>query len=218
MKKQWEKFRALAWWKQTLAWIAAPFVALFIAAFIAAIVDPPEDDDDGGGEKATATRTATQATTTTTATAEITASIPTTTTETGPTDDDLKAALDDADPSNYGAVSTDLKVKNVERTSLLVTVNAETPEGGLDGASVDDIDGSAAAAFEAVYNDAGWRGATFVVFTGGLVDTRTGEELPDARTGAYRVDAKEGQGINWDNADIIDWSLYRTYASPALKD
>ena len=94
----------------------------------------------------------------------------------------------------------------------------ETPEGGAEGASVNDLDGSAAAAFEAVYVDAGWRGDATVQFTGGLVDTSTGRDLPNARTGLYRLTAKQAQRINWDDAELIDWSIYRVFAHPALKD
>jgi hypothetical protein len=42
---------------------------------------------------------------------------------------------------------------------------------------VADLDGSAGAAFEAVYADADWQGGTTVRFTGGLVDTRMGRDL-----------------------------------------
>ena len=83
---------------------------------------------------------------------------------------------------------------------------------------MDDLDGSAAAAFEAIYT----------MRTGerchGDVHRRTrrlpyGRDLPNAKPGLYRLTAREARQINWDNAaSDIDWSFYRLFAHPALKD
>ena len=87
-------------------------------------------------------------------------------------------------------------------------ITLETPEGRFEGIRVRPRR-SAAAAFEAVYVDAGWRGHATVEFTGGLVDTGTSRDLPNERKGLYRLTAKQAQRINWDDAELIDWSVYR---------
>ena len=83
---------------------------------------------------------------------------------------------------------------------------------------MNDLDGSAAAAFEAVYVDASWQGDATVGFTGGLVGVqapagtcRTSER---AYTGSRR---RAAQRMDWDDAELIDWSIYRVFAHPALK-
>ena len=136
----------------------------------------------------------------------------------GPTDEDIRNALDDADPTEFGAVADSVNVKQIERfgrSSLTITL--ETPEGGFQGASVADLDGSAAAAFKQLYTDTDWQGAATIRFTGGLVDSRTGRDLPNAMTGLYRVKASEARQIDWDNAENVDWSYYRVFTHPALK-
>jgi hypothetical protein len=55
--------------------------------------------------------------------------------------------------------------------------------GGLEGVSVNDLAGSAGAAFEAIYKDAGWRKEATVRFTGGLLESKTGKDLPNEPTG-----------------------------------
>jgi hypothetical protein len=99
----------------------------------------------------------------------------------------------------------------------LATVTLATPEGGLEGVSVADLAGSGGAAFEAIYNDADWDKAATVRFTGGRVDSRTGKDLPNARTGVFRVARGEQAEIEWDNATMVDWESYAVFLSPALK-
>jgi hypothetical protein len=130
--------------------------------------------------------------------------------------DSLQGALEDADPTEFGAVA-DLEVKRIERSPTFLQVTLATPEGGFEGASVDDLDGSAGAAFKAIYGDTDWRKDASVTFTGGLVDTRTGKEAPNEETGIYRLTASEARRIEWDNAVAVDWSQYRVFAHPALK-
>ena len=54
-----------------------------------------------------------------------------------------------------------------------------------------------------------------------LVDTETGKDLPNANTGIYTMSRGEARRIDWSNDDAInytiDWSLYRDFAHPALK-
>ena len=81
------------------------------------------------------------------------------------------------------------------------------------------LDDGAQAIFETIYNDAGWNGGAAIVYQGGLVDSATGQELPDANTGIYTMPAGQATGIDWSNEDAllnIDWSVYRNYCHRAL--
>jgi len=130
----------------------------------------------------------------------------------------LRSALDDAEPAGFGEVS----VRAIEFGRAL-TIYLRTPEGGFDGPSWDDLDDSAAAAFKAVYAEARYPATreTVIVFQGGLVDTRTGKELPDANTGIYTMKGAAARRIDWSDDDVvsynIDWSNYRDFAHPALE-
>ena len=132
-----------------------------------------------------------------------------------------KAAILDAlehakSPTEFLAVASELKVKSVERLPNIVHVTLETPEGGFEGASVADLAGSAGSAFLAIH-DAGWNKTATVTFTGGLVDTATGNELPDEETGIFRLEGREARAINWANAEQVNWKLYGIFLHPALK-
>jgi hypothetical protein len=223
VKRYWTRFRALSWWKQALGWVGASIALPFVIGIIGSIVDSGETDQSSDSEETTEAPTTTQTEATTTETEQEPtepkpAPAPARVSEPEPTQEDLQNALDDVDPTEFGAVSTGLEVKRIERLPLIVHVTLATPEGGFEGPSVADIDGSAAGAFKAIYEDAGWRRDATVTFTGGLVNTRTGQDLPNAETGIYRLTAKEARRIDWDNAIAVDWSLYRVFASPALKD
>ena len=196
--------------KQAPLWVKIVVPAVLAIIVISAIAGGDDKNDSGGGNETTTNSVVLDDAGTKTA--------PTVAAATGPTEDDLRNAIDDADPTNYGAVADGVNVKQIELFPRVVNVVAETPEGGLDGASVDDLDGSAAATFEAIYNDTDWQGGATVKFTGGLVDTKTGRDLPDAETGLYRLTAHEAAQIDWDNASSVDWSFYRLFAHPALKD
>lgn len=130
--------------------------------------------------------------------------------------DVVRSALEDVD----GPVE-DPEVKEVTFGGGSARVIVATPEGGLDGASTTDLDDQAGAVFAAVYNETGWTENAEVVFTGGLVDSKTGQELDDAMTGNYSIKSPEAEQIDWSDQDtvwyVIDWSLYRTFAHPALK-
>ena len=58
------------------------------------------------------------------------------------------------------------------------------------------------------------------MFKGGLVDSSTGQELPDVNAGIYTMPAAQAKRIDWSNEDAllnINWSLYRDFCHPALK-
>jgi hypothetical protein len=97
----------------------------------------------------------------------------------------------------------------------------ETPEGGFEGASCGDLNDGARAIFQKIFNDAAWSGGAAVIFRGGLVSRATGEELPDVNTGIFTIHADQASQIDWSNEDAvqfnIDWSIYRDFCHPALK-
>jgi hypothetical protein len=129
----------------------------------------------------------------------------------------VRQALEDAE----GPVE-DPQVTRVDFGRRELAVTAKTPEGGFEGASTKDIDRLAGAIFAAIYGDAGYRRTGMVVvFKGGLVDAATGKELPDANTGIYTIKRGEARQIDWSDDDTvnftIDWSFYRDFAHPALK-
>ena len=82
--------------------------------------------------------------------------------------------------------------------------------------------GLTGAIFSAIYGDAEWKKTgTVIVYKGGLVDSKTGQELPDANTGIYTIKQGEASQIDWSDQDTIDfsidWSLYRDFVHPALE-
>jgi hypothetical protein len=128
----------------------------------------------------------------------------------------VRAAVRHADASGWVGK---LKVQKIENGSTEMDVYVRTPEGGISGASWDDLDNGAGAIFRAAYK-AGWHKSINVVFRGGLVDSTTGESLPHVNTGIYGMTGTRAERIDWDNSDIrytVDWSNYRKFAHPALK-
>jgi hypothetical protein len=103
----------------------------------------------------------------------------------------------------------------------VVEVTVPTPEGGFEGASTKDLDRQAADVFHAIYGEAGYTRKAIVFFQGGLVSTRTGEDLDDVNTGIYEMEPEDGAAIDWDDEDVwrytIDYATFRTFAHPALK-
>lgn len=98
----------------------------------------------------------------------------------------------------------------------------KTPEGGFQGPSTGDLNREAAAVFQAVYGKSKYPAdsETTVVFKGGLVSRATGKDLPDDNTGIFTLTASDAHEIDWsdDSIDgVIDWTIYRDFASPALK-
>ena len=130
--------------------------------------------------------------------------------------------LDKALNGAKSSVGTPIDIIDVEKASTLL-ITAKTPEGGLEGASAEDLDGAAQAIFTAVYGEADYTRSreTVVVFKGGLVNPQTGKPLRDVNTGIYTMKRGEASEINWQDTDAveynIDWATYRDFAHPALK-
>ena len=132
--------------------------------------------------------------------------------------DRLRDALADTNPAGAGEVD----VQRIEFGKSLV-IHLKTPTGGFSGPSDKDLNNSAAAAFRAVYGKAKYPATkeTVVVFAGGLVSKATGKDLPDARTGIYTLKGSDARKIDWSDDDAItyniDWSIYRDFIHPAIK-
>jgi hypothetical protein len=115
----------------------------------------------------------------------------------------------------------ELKLQKIGADTDALDIYLETPEGGMSGASGDDLDVAAGAAFKAAYGDASYstRKDAAVYFRGGLVDKATGKALPNAETGMYSMTGAQARDIDWDDEtamENIDWSLYRDFVHPAI--
>jgi len=124
------------------------------------------------------------------------------------------------DSVHSGLAVGDSEVRSVKVNGRMLNIVLSTPEGGFQGASTDDTDALASAALAKAYTDADWHGAGYVEFRGGLVDSTTGQDLPNAKTVSYRVARRDAKRINWGDEDAlfnIDWSYYRLFCHPALK-
>jgi hypothetical protein len=113
-----------------------------------------------------------------------------------------------------------LEVQDVSFEGNEAQITVTTPEGGFSGASCGDLNDGAEAVFVKVYDDAGWNGGALVVFKGGLVDTSTGQPVPDVNTGIFTMPAARASQIDWGNEDVllnIDWDNYRDFCHPALQ-
>lgn len=119
-----------------------------------------------------------------------------------------------------GCCAGTLKIRKVSFAGAEAQVVVTTPEGGFQGVSCSDLDDGAQAVFKKIYRDAGWKGGALVVFKGGLVNSATGQDLPDANTGIHTMPAVQARQIDWADDDVlsnINWSLYRDFCHPALK-
>jgi hypothetical protein len=124
------------------------------------------------------------------------------------------------DEVSAGGYAGDLEIKDVSFEGAEAQVTAKTPEGGFSGASCGDLDDGAQAVFQTIYKDGGWKGGAALVYKGGLVNSSTGKELPDANTGIYTMPAAQARQIAWSDDDAllnIDWSIYQDFCHPALK-
>jgi major membrane immunogen (membrane-anchored lipoprotein) len=124
------------------------------------------------------------------------------------------------DTVHAGGYAGDVKIDDVSHYQNFVTVTAETPQGGLEGAKCGDLDTAAGAIFEKVYKDTGWKGNATINFQGGLVNKATGKKLPHEQTGNFSIDPGQAKQIDWSNGDAlanIDWSIYRDFCHPALQ-
>jgi hypothetical protein len=161
--------------------------------------------------------TTTESADTTTTSAESTTTEEATPTASTPKDRVREAVGTGVDASGW-AGSLDVQDVSFEGNEAQITLT--TPEGGFQGASCDDVNEGAKAVWAKVYDEAAWRGASLVVFKGGLVSTVTGEELPDVNTGIFTIHADQASQIDWSNEDAlfnINWSYYRDFCHPALK-
>jgi hypothetical protein len=124
------------------------------------------------------------------------------------------------DEVSAGGYAGDLKIRDVSFEGNEAQVTATTPEGGFNGASCGDLDDGAQAVFKTIYKDGGWNGGAALVYKGGLVNSSTGKELPDANTGIFTMPAAQAKQIDWSDDDAllnIDWSIYRDFCHPALQ-
>jgi hypothetical protein len=133
----------------------------------------------------------------------------------------VSQAVRQADASGYvGKLKLQRVATGDSAGTGALDIYLRTPEGGFSGASVDDLDTGAAAAFAAAYGKAKYHKAVGVIFRGGLVNSTTGKDLPKANTGIYLMTGGQAEQIDWSNDEAlmnIDWSNYRVFAHPALK-
>lgn len=127
-------------------------------------------------------------------------------------------ALEDVPDSIY-----DVNVKDVYMLGNTVMVDLETPEGGLEGASTYDLNNMTAAVYRRIFTETDLQQPVLITYRGGLINSKTGADLPDAATAVYVIRKPEIRQIDWDDEDTvmyggIDWSLYRTMLHPAIKD
>lgn len=103
-----------------------------------------------------------------------------------------------------------------------LSVYAKTPDGGAQGPSTGDLNRQAGDIFQAIYGPGAYKKTgAILVFKGGLVDTETGKSLNNANTGIFSISRRQARAIDWSDDDavkyLIDWTNYRDFASPALK-
>jgi hypothetical protein len=134
----------------------------------------------------------------------------------------VKAAL--GDEVEAGGYAGDLKITEVTFGEVFgepgARVTAKTPEGGVEGVSCGDLDDGARAVFEKIYDDANWKGSAVLTYQGGLVDSSTGQDLPNAITGVFIMPPLRAEQIDWSDEDAlsnIDWLNYRDYCHLALQ-
>lgn len=194
-------------------WVAAGFAALLIIAAIFGGSDKPDTATTAGQVATAVTPPAAAATPPATSTSAPAAPAPPPPPPPPPAPPPSpRARLDDA------LSSLDAKVIGSSPSSI--AIRAQTPEGGFGGTSTGDLNAQAGKIFEAIYGTAGYHRDAAIDFKGGLVSAKTGEDLPDARTGLYRMSRADAAEIDWADSDrllVIRWSLFREFAHPALK-
>jgi hypothetical protein len=124
---------------------------------------------------------------------------------------------DEVSASGYAG---DLEIRNVAFEGSEAQVTVTTPEGGFQGVSCGDLDDGAQTIFQKIYDEAGWKRGAAIVYQGGLVDSSTGKDLPNANTGIFTMLTGQARQIDWSDDDAlanIDWSIYRDFCHPALK-
>ena len=213
-----------AWWGRRSIWgkIGLVVLALFVVFIAIGVIGVATESESTAEQTPPATTEEETTTEETTTEEEATTEEATTeeaTTEEAPSPQDkLREAL--GDKVEAEGFAGDLEVKDVTFAGGEAQVIVITPEGGLEGPSCADLDDGARAVFEKVYNEGGWPGRSVLGYQGGLVDSSTGEELPDVHTGIFTMPANKARAIDWTDEDVllnIDWSLYRDFCHPALK-
>lgn len=130
--------------------------------------------------------------------------------------DQITAALEDVPDSNY-----DANVKDVYDLGGKTVIELETPEGGFEGGSSADMNNMVAAVSRRIFTETDLRRPVVIQFSGGLVNAKTGADLPDLVTGVYKISKPETRQVDWDDKNLvmygIDWSLYRTMLHSAIK-
>lgn len=212
-KALWRRFRGLAAWKQWAAWIAVVVVVI-------AVVPVEEDVEPVPVATVTQPVTVTQAVTVTqppTATTAAPAVVASSTEDPAPLST-RPPRITPRDRLDAALRTLDANVQSV--TSDKIVIAADTPSGGFEGASTGDLNMEAGQIFAAIYGRAGYGRSSVIVFSGGLINTKTGNDKPDSRTGIYRMSSQEAGAIRWLDEDRllnIAWQNYREFAHPALK-
>ncbi len=139
----------------------------------------------------------------------------------GPPDDEEDEVPDASSAESdleVALADLDARVDQVSGSNILV--EATTPSGGFEGASTGDLNRAAGAIFTAIYRDTVYRRPVVILFRGGLVDTKTGADVPDVKTGQFRMSRRDASAVDWDAADeiaFIEWGNFREFAHPAIK-
>ena len=129
--------------------------------------------------------------------------------------DEVATALEDVPDSIF-----DVNVREVYPLGNTIMVDLETPEGGFEGPSSDDMNNMVAASFRRIFTETDVEKPVMITFRGGLMNSKTGADLPDQATAVYVIRKPEIRQVDWDDEDTvlygIDWSLYRTMLHPAF--
>ena len=209
-------FRAIRpWWSRRSRWAKAGIIAatVLVALILLGLLLPAEGTNDEGASPAPPPPPAQPAEPPPPPPAEPPPPPPQQT----PAERVREAIGDEVDATGYAGT---LEINDVTFEGIETQVTAKTPAGGFDGAKCGDLDDGARAVFETIYNDGAWKGSAVLAYQGGLVDSTTGEELPDANTGIFTMPAGQARRIAWSDEDAltnIDWSNYRDYCHRALQ-
>jgi hypothetical protein len=194
----WDSIRAWPTWVKVVVGVAG-------VLFIVAVALAPEEEETKEPDSVTMESNAEETET------------PAESQEAPPTPEEkLRDALSGAE----GLVE-DPQVKDVQIAGNSVTVTARTPEGGLEGPSTTDLNYMTSGLLKAIYGQGDFDGDATIEFTGGLIDSSTGQDLPNDLTAKFYMPAGKAGQIDWTDDDTIDyaidWSLYRTFVHPAIK-
>lgn len=202
------------WIRSWPQWVKITVPIVVVLMVVGALVPEEEEGEKPTAEKPTPTKTAEAPKPTKSKPA------PEPVAKSTPKPVDLRTRIKEAIEGS-GLAMEENKVRDVTIIGQGAHITLETPKGGLNGPSVDDLDDQAAGAFHAIYSDTDFKGTTFLFFEGGLVDAKTGQDAPDAQTGSFAMRKGEARLIDWADEDTvrfgIGWSLYRTGVSPAIR-